>query len=267
MEVFNPDLPFDPRLSEDYGNYSKITQQDLLARIANAIEVTPESETLPIETVDSFTHVQLNDFVKSSGGYEEVNKYGAAFAELKKAGASRAVIGSYLGTSGLDINKSLRGDSSIELTAAQRDAIDGLEAAFAKNIVDQQFDTFRGLSTRSLFGDLEGDELDEAMADLVGSTMSDSGFMSTSLSAFRASGFSKKAKVGEAPKDRPTVIMRIKVPAGRSAIYIGPGMTILQEDEVILPRDTNLKVNGVTLVKSVGPNGTPAYILDVEVVS
>jgi hypothetical protein len=225
-----------------------------------------EGEPLPTRTLEQMTSGVFGDFVKGSGGYKETRDYSDAFAEISKARADRRAIGVYLGTNGLDINKSLRGDSGIELSEAQRETIDSLDSSLEENIINVPFDTFRGVSTRSLFGDLEGEELEAAMKDLVGTTLSDGGFMSTSLSAHHAAGFAGRAKVGETAKDRPPVVMRIKVPSGSSGIFIGPGMTPLQEQEVILPRNTNLKVTGVTLVNDVGGKG-PRYVLDVEVVT
>lgn len=262
-EVLNPDTNPFPQVSEDYGDYSVITQADLLARLENAVSPGGTSQ---LETIDELTHVGLEDLIRS-GDYKQVSKHGKVYAELKEARAKRSDIGVYLGTNGLDINRSLRGDDGIELTEAQQKAVDGLKAALAENVIESEFDTFRGMTTNSLVGDLSGDELEAAMSDLVGETISDAGFMSTSINANNALKFSRKTKLGEESDDTPPVVMRIKVPGGSEAIYVGPGMSILQEDEVILPTDTDLKVNGVTLVKSVGADGKPAYILDAEVVS
>jgi hypothetical protein len=103
--------------------------------------------------------------------------------------------------------------------------------------IDQSFSktTINGL----LYRDMPADALGPDLAGLVGKTVKDRGYLSTTWNP------------GQHMADPGLIRVKIKVPKGTPAIFVEPHSIHAEEGEVLLPRNTKLKVEKVETVDGV----------------
>jgi hypothetical protein len=148
----------------------------------------------------------------------------------------------YAGSGFGEINSSLRLDREPSEKAA--DAIAQLDSAMAKSSLPDNVTVYRGMPT-------------ELLANLApGDTITDNGFISTSLSARTAAAFA-------GPRDTDVVIAQIFVAAGSNGIAPQRG-----EAEIVLPRGSTFTVVGSSQVTQrfpgVGPRTVIVYQLELK---
>ena len=133
--------------------------------------------------------------------------------------------------------------------------IRNMDSAFekSKQIGGIPHDTIlhRGIDSEFLRDQLDSGNLK------VGSIMVDKGFASTTIDKKVADNFSK-TNTDDKENAKDSIVLRIKTPKGTPAIYIGERSAIPAEQEMLLDRNTPMKVLGVKKTK----NG---YELEVEV--
>lgn len=119
-----------------------------------------------------------------------------------------------------------RGDSVDDYT---KGLIKGLDSVISKNKVQKDIVAFRGTSWGALDNRLIEIMMGDNYRDVIGSTVIDKGFMSTSIgqgSAFSGEGLSYE----------------IKVPKGTNGVFVEDLTVSKGEYELILPRGTELKI-------------------------
>ena len=146
----------------------------------------------------------------------------------------------YTGSGYLRVNDCLRGDDDSD-DAVER-TIAALDSAIAKAISSEDMTVYRGYDTRV------ASYLSNHVLKL-GSVVTEPAFTSTSRTEIRARAFA------EWPDG---LVVRIKIPAGSNALDVSPYSVNPDEDEILLPRGSSLKVVGYDKLTKV---------IDAEVVS
>ena len=154
----------------------------------------------------------------------------------------------YTGSAYGPLNENLRsGDSPTDLSKCsdyQQAKIKDLDAALAKGVLKEPVTVYRG-STADLLG---GRKTVADIQELVGATIKDKGYVSTSISK----GKTFHGEVG----------YKIVVPSGKGrGAYVGNISNIPGENEFLLKRNSSFKVMGVVYSKSLGK---PVVTLQVE---
>lgn len=184
-----------------------------------------------------------------------------------------------------DINDYLRTgtvDTDYYTPAQMRGTVAEIDSIIDRlGYVDSDARVFRGMYVQPETQLPSGKKWLEVLSELqVGSTISEPGFMSTSNDpgqAFRfgAGGFTGQTFSGvqnsnnRVPRTEATVFWSIDVPAGSKALSLpyGDGMLSSEEEqEVILPRGTTLRVKAIRRVTQEGTDNAYNYYIDAEVV-
>ena len=151
------------------------------------------------------------------------------------------------------------------------DEVDGPRVAAVDSLLEatsapEAYSTYRGVSGRMFFDEVGGrpqpktqDEVREKLESMIGETISEPGYMSTSIDPEVATGFAEFTK--------NPVIFRIDVPEGGKGLFLSDTIKrdIHSEDEreVLLPRDSKLKITGVSVLPG-ETDGKPNIVVDVE---
>lgn len=172
--------------------------------------------------------------------------YGATNTEQWENNLTNAelqAISSYTGSGYSDLNDNLRKGKNLD--AYDQKIMDGLDSAIAKAELKEPIVLYRG-STNDLVG---YSSISDIQQNVVGHTVKDLGFMSTSVS--KSGSF----------KHKP-MLYRITVPAGKGrGAYINKQSGYKNiEYEFLLKRGTNFMVTGVSKSKS---SGQPVVYLQV----
>lgn len=127
--------------------------------------------------------------------------------------------------------------------------IDGLDSALAKTTVQQPVVTYRGFSTPEVIDNFD---------NLTGATISDLAYTSTSLSEAIGQKYMRWAQ----EEGVDSVLAEIMVPQGAHGAYLAypdSGLIHLDEQELLLPRDTQFRV----VSTRIDPDGTKRIVLEV----
>lgn len=138
----------------------------------------------------------------------------------------------YTGQLSTTINSLLRGKP----TTDERDVSEitkNLESAINKTTLTKDTVLFRGAGFDAIGGDMATDILDGNFDKYIGATITDKGFMSTSL--------------GANSKFSGDVTFQIKAPSGTKGRYVENETATLGEHEVILQRGTTIKIQDIKL--------------------
>lgn len=149
--------------------------------------------------------------------------------------AEKQAISLYTGSWYQDVNGALRSDKS--LNAYDQARVNAIDSAIAKSEIKKPIVVYRG-STNDLVGGYSS--IDDIKSNLVGKTIQDKGYMSTSVS--------KDSSFGG------NTYYRITIPTGKGrGAYVKSVSHFSHENEFLLKRGTNFLVTGVTKKKSGQP--------------
>lgn len=216
-------------------------------RVAEA--VTPITE---VGATDLYRFMGAGHGGPRAGDWDTLKKWGPGDSDLTRRYS--------MNPSGL--NSKLR---SGDLTPEDVEFADALSEYIGQARTERPYTVYRGLPATTILGDIPEGEMDAAVKALVGETVSDDGFLSTSANPNIASMFMYRYKGREMVGDEePGVMMRIAVPRGAEG-----GLAIqspYQEQEVLYERGTKLQVTGVTKLPNLDGREKPVYVLNTELV-
>jgi len=122
-----------------------------------------------------------------------------------------------------------------------------LDGALKKAVLKKGIVTFRGINdVKVAMRGLGVDSLDQA----VGATLTEPGFMSTTVNPKTASSFASSWQ-----NPHVGAVLKINVPAGSNGMYVSVG-SLSQETELLLPRGITLQITGI-----IPPGAEPVQIL------
>jgi hypothetical protein len=123
-----------------------------------------------------------------------------------------------------------------------------LDSAISKSKVPENIVVHRGM------------RLPENPESLLGAHITDKAYVSTSLEKGVAQGF----RPGQPP---PSAVVSIKVPKGATGIYVDAAMQHLWERELLLPRNTKIKITKVSKTRILLSGGDYLWDLEGELVT
>ncbi len=241
----------------DLGSFGRRPEdQALIVRSADLLDYNGDVDELTKPKVVRVSEkVTVPQYVSSAYG----DRRAASTRELKEwtQGYGSEPLVQYSHSPG-GINAQLRSGVLSEDAAK---LVESLDTAIDGSVTGHEHQVYRGMPASALVGDT--DDVEGALLDLVGETISDKGYLSTSSSPHVATRFAGERDSSGAMTDRqPGIVMRINVPEGdKGGAYIQSRFT---EDEIVYGRDTKLRVDGVRLLEKPDNKGRPIYILDMS---
>ena len=204
-----------------------------LAALTGGPAVKEERGAAPLVTsnvLDKVLDGPNHKFAKAKNAADWENKhFGDVTSKLKPEEVD--AVNTYTGGRFSNINDGLRGTEKLDGT--DKATIKGLDSAMMKSKLPEAVTVYRGMTSLEHFGDLN---------KLMGQTIAEKGYMSTSIMPGVANGFARKGEAGG-----PVGRWEISLPAGTNTLSTDTilGKDSLHQHELILPRGSSYKVTGV----------------------
>lgn len=158
----------------------------------------------------------------------------------------------YTGKGYLSVNKYLRGNGSVEKDEIPKakQCVKNLSDSIKKVKTEEDMIVYRGISPSAL-----GLQNDKEYKELVGKTVRDKGFMSSSISSDMANNFAEKKIIGG--KIVHGAVFEIAVPQGTNGVFADGRSNLEGECEFIMQKNSGIKIVDVKVSRV----GKPTVIM------
>lgn len=188
-------------------------------------------KSLPPAEVEAIAQNQRNKLVDKT--FTERQKY---------------ALQTYSGTGYININKQLRAGN---VDAKVSEQVKYIDDAIAATETDRDLTVYRGIDLAI------GTASQRSVSDFqVGKTISDPGFVSTTLDPELAQNFEGKGE---------TVVMAINLPKGSKAFAMYDQFGVKHEEEMLLPRNLSMKIRGTARYPNGGLEGETLVLIFADV--
>ena len=230
------DMVKDMSQFDSFGNYLPEISQAAEEVTPEVVPTVTEEVTQAPPEIGEPTHLPTEDWQTSYGSADDARTFADEHFTSDLTSAERDVVSEYGGNGYTPINKELRyaGKNDVPISPTKKtyqgtlitDAVKNIDSAIQTSTVDQDITVFRGIP--------EGTAKKMATETIQpGTIVSDHGYMSTTLRRQVTNSFGGTE-------------LEIRIPKGTSALSMDQaGTASMGESEVLLPRDTQLRVISV----------------------